>query len=325
MKILFASSSFVSIPIVDALIQRQSSELNAGIELLGIISNPDARSGRGLRENENVIVEKYKAEIPIYQPTTHEELKNLLLELQPDLVVTCAYGRLIKAESLQIPRFGWLNLHFSLLPRWRGAAPVQWGLLSGDLEFGFSIFKLNEGMDTGAIIHQEKVAIDDEACRDEVLLTISQAATHPLLEVISHIESLELTPQSNEGVTLATKITKEQGLIHWNTSSQAIFNQFRALSSDPGIFTNFEGNRIVVTKLSRAFTEQLTPEMESALSTMQPGEFFIPSKSSAHGCVKTSDGFLLIHELKPAGKKAMSCGDFVRGLRLSPYEIRQFS
>jgi methionyl-tRNA formyltransferase len=326
MRVLFASSSFVSIPIIDFLLeQRGMLEREYGIEFLGIISNPNARSGRGLSEASNVIVEKFADQLPIFQPATHDELKNILTELNPDLVITCAYGRLIKRESLEIPQFGWLNLHFSLLPRWRGAAPVQWGLLSGDQEFGFTIFKLDEGMDTGPVIIQRKVSIENEAIRDEVLLSISRAAIAPLFDVIKDIEHANFVKQSSDGVTLAPKISKEMGEIDWSKSSQEIFNLYRALTPDPGVFTHLGEVRLAITKMSVDLSSLSQVDLSEKISLMKPGEFIHPSKSTLIGVVKTSEGCLQIEEVKPAGKKAMSFGDFARGIRLTPQEIRRFS
>jgi methionyl-tRNA formyltransferase len=325
-KILFASSSFVSIPIIDTLLEsREVLEKDHQIEFSGILSNPDTQSGRGRNESANEIVARYRDQIDIFQPASHHELFDLISEISPDLVITCAYGRLIKKKSLELPTNGWLNLHFSILPRWRGAAPVQWGLISGDSEFGFTIFQLDEGMDTGPILYQEKVSISDQETRDEVLLSISRSAIEPLIRTIIDLPRLTPQPQSTVGVTLAPKVTKEMGKVEWDLSAHEIFNRYRGLTPDPGIFTFYDEQRIVITDLALVSPPEMPESVHPLIAELQPGEFTYLTKSASDGIVKCGSEILCIKRVKPAGKKEMTFGDFLRGVRITPLEKRKFS
>jgi methionyl-tRNA formyltransferase len=149
----------------------------------------------------------------VAKPGDISQINQHLLEAQPQLVITASYGKLIPPELLHGPRFGWLNLHFSLLPRWRGAAPVQWAILEGDERTGISIFKLDKGMDTGPIYLQEEVEIRDDVSTQQLLNDLAQLGGDRILDVISMIvQGVRPKPQSQSQITLAPKISKEMDL-----------------------------------------------------------------------------------------------------------------
>ena len=298
MQLSVASSSLVSVPVIEALMASDHS-------IVSIITNPDKEKGRGkkVEPNELALWAEEKG-LSVAKPADTSELNRHLLAAQPQLIVTVAYGRLIPVELLHGPRFGWINLHFSLLPKWRGAAPVQWALLNGDTTTGFTIFKLDKGMDTGPYYVMEEFDISPEDTTESLLHKLGVEGSRSILEVISTIGKTRATPQPLTGATLAPKISKEMGRINWNDSTDHILRQARALQERPGIWSEFNGERISLFNIS----ESLAPN-----SLKAPGEI----ESTKDGLlVRTSDSVVLVGEVVPAGKKRMKSADFARGARI---------
>ena len=245
----------------------------------------------------------------VAKPQDISQINQHLLEVQPQLVITASYGKLIPPELLHGPRFGWLNLHFSLLPRWRGAAPVQWSILEGDEKTGISIFKLDKGMDTGPIYLQEEVHVNDEVSTPELLDQLSVLGGDRILEVVEMIaKGTKPKAQSQSNITLAPKISKEMGLIDWKLSGVAISRLVRAIGDRPGTYSFFRGAklsihgvRIVASDGEERFGGALWSEGDRLL-------------------VKALDCTLEISEVTPAGKKRMKAADFARGARLQADE-----
>ena len=298
MQISVASSSLVSIPIIEAVL---ASEHTLG----SIITNPDKPAGRGKKIEPNDLAKWAEAKgLDVAKPADTSELNRHLLAAQPQLIITCAYGRLIPVELLHGPRFGWVNLHFSILPKLRGAAPVQWALLNGDTSTGYTIFKLDKGMDTGPVYLSKEVNIAETDTTPLLLDKLAKLAVPDLLEVISTIGKTRATPQPLTGVSLAPKISKDMARIDWESPAEMILRQDRALSDNPGIWSVFEGERISLFGLR----EVLAPN-----SLKISGEIEVVNGELL---VRTADSVIAISEVTPAGKKRMSGGDFARGARL---------
>ena len=298
MQISVASSSLVSIPIIEAVL---ASEHTLG----SIITNPDKPAGRGKKIEPNDLAKWAEAKgLDVAKPADTSELNRHLLAAQPQLIITCAYGRLIPVELLHGPRFGWVNLHFSILPKLRGAAPVQWALLNGDTSTGYTIFKLDKGMDTGPVYLSKEVNIAETDTTPILLDKLAKLAVPDLLEVISTIGKTRATPQPLTGVSLAPKISKDMARIDWESPAEMILRQDRALSDNPGIWSVFEGERISLFGLR----EVLAPN-----SLKISGEIEVVNGELL---VRTADSVIAISEVTPAGKKRMSGGDFARGARL---------
>jgi len=299
MQLSLASSSLVSLPVLSAILESEHS-------LVSVITNPDKATGRGKTIIPNELAAwATERELPVAKPADASELNRHLLEAQPQCIITVAYGRIIPVELLHGPRFGWINLHFSLLPKLRGAAPVQWALLNGDTHTGFTIFKLDKGMDTGPIYVQEELVIDDHDTTDTLLEKLGTSGARAIMELLPVIGKTRATPQPLTGATLAPKISKDQGRISWSSSTDYIIRQARALETRPGIWSTFGGERISVHGLSEA----LQPNSLSV-----PGQIELTSESLL---IRTADSVLAISEVTPAGKKRMSGGDFARGARLT--------
>jgi len=251
-QIAIASSSRVGTPLVDALSKSQH-------QLAYVVTNPDRKSGRGLATKANSFVESIsKFDVSVHKPTTHEELHALLLEKPIDLVITASYGRLIKPEELVLPTYGWLNVHFSLLPKYRGASPVQQAILNGDELTGVSIFRLDEGMDTGPIFRRYECQIAPTATTPELLTDLAEFAAGKIGTLLDEIEDgLLPTPQSSEGISFAGKFSKEDGRIFPSHSSVEAERFVRALGDNPGVFLYF-GVIAWVSKL-RSWLNRLAP------------------------------------------------------------------
>ena len=303
MQISVASSSLIAVPIIEAILASEHT-------LASVISTPDRKSGRGQIETPTPLA-KWSEEhgFILAKPFDTPTLNQHLLAVQPQLIITASYGKLIPVEVLHGPRFGWLNVHFSLLPRWRGAAPVQWALLEGDATTGISIFKLDKGMDTGPIYYQEEVEIVASDTTTDLLERMSILAASRIMDVVADIrKGVKPKPQPAAGVTLAPKISKEMAKIDWSTGADAILRQIRALDERPGTWTTFRSERVAIHKVHESLL---------ANTLKKPGEIAIVDGALL---VRCSDSVLEIAELTPAGKKRMSGADFARGARLTTGE-----
>ena len=300
MKVVLASSSDIAQPILEALIHSQH-------QLVAAISMPDKPTGRGRQIQPNsfsMLCERFG--VHVFKPENHIELREVLRELEPDLVITIAYGRLIKAMELSLPKHGWLNIHFSLLPRWRGAAPVQRAILQGDSETGISIFRLEEGMDTGPVYATHRVLLKGNETYGSLLNDLSLLAAPVMLTVLELIEDGESPiPQSEDGAILAPKLSKEEARINWQKSAKEIERQVRAMNPWPIAWTTFNEKRLSILKSS---VRDLAGNPGEILS-LEP--FVI-------GCGEEA---IEIFSLKPEGKAEMSAAEWLRGARISKGEF----
>ncbi|MFY8002551.1 MAG: methionyl-tRNA formyltransferase [Candidatus Nanopelagicaceae bacterium] len=296
MKILVASSS----PLAKDLLNHIN---NSEHQLLGGISSPDRASGRGQSVSSNDFA-SYCQEIGVtcYKPSTNEELADILQKTQAELVITLAYGRLIKTSELQIPKHGWLNVHFSLLPRWRGAAPVQRAIAAGDEQSGVTVFKLEQGLDTGPIYSTLSYPLNDRSRSDEVLKDLSSLCIQPVNQALIMIAAGEpATTQESDGVTLAPKILKGEGRIDWNRDSKMLDRQIRAFQPWPGAYTSFNGTRIEIIEARVSEAHGVAGEVLSINPLL----------------VGTGSGSLEIIRVKPENKREMSSSDWLRGARIT--------
>ena len=296
MKILVASSS----PLAKELLNHIK---NSDHQLLGGISSPDRESGRGQSVSSNDFA-SYCQEIGVtcYKPRTNEELADILQKTQVELIITLAYGRLIKTNELQIPKYGWLNVHFSLLPRWRGAAPVQRAIAAGDEQSGVTVFKLEQGLDTGPIYSTLSYPLNDRSRSDEVLKDLSSLCIQPVSHALRMIAAGErATAQDSEGVRLAPKILKSDGRIDWNRDSKMLDRQIRAFQPWPGAYTSLNGTRIEIIEARVSETAGAAGEVISINPLL----------------VGTGSGSLEIIRVKPENKREMSSSDWLRGARIT--------
>ena len=294
LKLFVASSSLVAKPLISTLLVGKDHQL------LGLITNPDKATGRGMQIEANELATWAQSEkIQTYKPSTHDEIRLIIEKDKPDLVITIAYGQLIPEPLLDLPKHGWINVHFSTLPKWRGAAPVQWAILNGDKESGVSIFKLERGMDTGPIYLMQSIQIESSERSEELLERLSILGSSLTLDSLTLISD-GFTPQaqSAQGVSIAPKFKKSDGQLDWSQSSEQIFNRYRALSDNPGVWSMLADLRIKIDSLRPSY----------ASDQLKPGEILIDSEKFFVG---TSTNVIEIVRLTPAGRNQMSAAEFI--------------
>ena len=297
MKVVIASSSYVSKPLISLLSSSREHEL------IGLITNPDKATGRGMNIVPNELASWGMSNgINVLKPEGRDNLKDLIKTLNPEIVITIAYGQIIPEDFLNLPKYGWINVHFSSLPRWRGAAPVQWAILSADKETGVTIFQLDKGMDTGPVYLSESVSIERDETTEILLTRLSNIGADLAIQSLSKIQTgIKPVAQFNSGVTLAPKITKNDGKINWHENTDEIFNRYRALAGNPGIWTLLGELRLKIDSL----------EISSRVEKISPAEVLI---SDEHLLVGANNGVIEIKTLTPAGRSQMSAAEFIRGL-----------
>jgi len=297
LKVVIASSSYVSKPLISLLSSSREHEL------IGLITNPDKATGRGMNIVANELASWGMSNgINVLKPEGRDNLKDLIKTLNPEIVITIAYGQIIPEDFLNLPKYGWINVHFSSLPRWRGAAPVQWAILSADKETGVTIFQLDKGMDTGPVYLSESVSIERDETTEMLLTRLSNIGADLAIKSLSKIQTgIEPVAQLNSGVTLAPKITKNDGKINWHENTDEIFNRYRALAGNPGIWTLLGELRLKIDSL----------EISNRVEKISPAEVLI---SDEHLLVGANNGVIEIKTLTPAGRSQMSAAEFIRGL-----------
>jgi len=295
--VLIASSSFVSKPLISLLSSSNEHEL------LGLITNPDKATGRGMNIVPNELASWGMSNgINVLKPIGRDNLKDLIKTLNPEIVITIAYGQIIPEDLLNLPKYGWLNVHFSSLPRWRGAAPVQWAILSSDTESGVTVFKLDKGMDTGPVYLTKTVSIEPDETTELLLTRLSNIGADLAIQSLAVIQGgTEPVAQLNSGVTLAPKINKNDGKINWHVNTNEIFNRYRALAGNPGIWTLLGEVRLKIDSL----------EISNRTEKLSPSEVLI---SDEHLLVGANNGVIEIKTITPAGRSQMSAAEFIRGL-----------
>lgn len=299
MKIIFFGTPEFAIPSLKVLLQNK-------YEVVGVVTVPDKFKGRGLKpEPSPVKVFAIENNLKILQP---ENLKDIsfqdeIKKLSPDLGVVVAY-RILPVEVYTIPRFGTFNLHASLLPKYRGAAPIQWALINGEKVTGVTTFFLQEKVDTGNIILQREVEILEEDNFQTLHDKLAKVGSELVLETVKRIEAgnFETIPQKDEEATLAPKITKEICQINWNHKAERIHNLVRALSPSPA----------AQTRLKNKLFKILKTRVTSKKSTEIPGRVIIESEKLL---VNTSDYLISIEEIQPESRKRMTIKEFLLGYK----------
>ena len=294
MRIAVAASPQAAIPTLEMLLESSHS-------LVRIFSQPDRASGRGrVLTPTPVSVWAQEKEIELVRPENALEMSPHLGDV--DLVVTIGYGILLPPEVLSMVKQGFLNLHFSILPRWRGAAPVQRAIEAGDAVTGVTVFKLDRGMDTGPIYCIHRFALDTDITSDELLKELADLGVVAIEDALEKIESGFLpSPQGGEGATKAAKLSREEGEIAWNNEAEIVSAKIRAFTSNPGAWTTIRG---VMHKISAPrITEVKLP----------PGEIQVRDKKVLIGTGSTA---LEIGFITPAGKSELSAISWANGARL---------
>lgn len=294
MRIAIAASPEVAIPTIEALSK-------SSFQLVRVISQPDRPAGRG-KVLTPTPVSQWAIEngVELLRPSNSEEIAAAVEGL--DCVITIGYGVLLPEHILEIPTYGFLNLHFSLLPRWRGAAPVQRAIEAGDSVSGVTVFKLDAGMDTGPIYTVHRFALDSDISSDELLIELGLLGVDAVIESLDKIARNERpVPQPTEGATRAKKLTREEAQIDWSLEAEVVSAKIRAFTSNPGAWTYFRGSVIKVA----------SPHITDV--KLQPGEISLREKKVLIGTASTA---LHIGLITSAGKSAIDSTAWANGARL---------
>ena len=302
MRLLFAGTPDTAVPSLRALIA-------SGHEVVGVLTRPDARAGRGRRMVASPVKEMAQEHgIPVFTPAHPREPEFIatLRELAPEACPVVAYGALLPQEVLDIPEHGWVNLHFSLLPAWRGAAPVQRAVMAGDEVTGASTFRIEAGLDTGPVYGVMTESIRPEDTAGELLARLAEVGAGLLVATMDGIADGSLTPraQSTDGISHAPKLSVPEAEIDWALPALAIDRQVRGCTPDPGAWTTFRGERLGVGPVTNVGPDQ---------PSLQPGRLLADKKSVIVG---TGSGPVLLGTVQPQGKRPMPAADWARGARI---------
>jgi methionyl-tRNA formyltransferase len=278
-----------------------------------VVTRPDREKGRGLTVAATAVkAVAEKVNLRIYQPAgiNRDEAWSLLKELKPDLFIVIAYGQILSQKVLDAPKKFCLNVHASLLPQYRGAAPINWAIIKGEKSTGITVMKMVKEMDAGPVIVQDQVPIADKDTSVSMERELAALAAGLLLSSLEGIEknNYTLTPQSEEGISFAPKLKKQDGLIHWDKTARDIYNLIRGCLPWPGAFTYYRGKLL---KIYKAEAVSL-----SGLPFISPGEIIEISKKAI--LVGTGEGNLRIQELQLEGKKRMGVQEFIAGHKIKP-------
>lgn len=248
MRVVFMGTPDFAVPCLEILI-------NNGYEVVGVVTQPDKPAGRKQSELQAPPVKQYALEhgVPVVlQPVKvrTKEFADSISELAPDLIVTVAYGRIITKTVLDIPRLGCINVHGSLLPKYRGAAPMQWAIINGESETGITTMYMDEGMDTGDMLLTNKIPITQDMTYSELYESLKVLGAQTLLETLRELEArtLKRTPQNHAQATVVPMMKKEMGLVDWNKSAREIHNLVRGTDPWPGAYTYYKGGRLKIWK-----------------------------------------------------------------------------
>ncbi|MCX5657930.1 MAG: methionyl-tRNA formyltransferase [Candidatus Omnitrophica bacterium] len=302
MKIIFWGTSKFAIPVLEKVVQTEH-------RVVAVVTQKDKKQGRHLLfKSPPVKVAAQKLNLTVLQPEdiNSEGFIRQLKSLEPDLFIVASYGKILRASLLFLPRLYSINLHASLLPKYRGAAPINWALLKGETETGVTVIKMNEKMDAGEIIAQEKVSISESDTSMSLGEKLENKGADLVIEVLKLIDSKKarFKPQNDEGATFAPLLKKEDGKIFWNEPAVSIHNKIRALQPWPGAWC------LLNEKLVKLWKTKII----DVDSDKKPGEIAGISKEGI--IVSLGKGSLLIEELQLSSGKRMMAQDFVLGHNL---------
>lgn len=303
LRTVFMGTSHLAESILNSLVE---CEYN----IVGVYTKQDKKVGRKQELSESPVKKiAVKNSLPVFQPLrfnseTIEELKNL----KPDLIIVAAYGKILPKEVLKIPGFGCINVHVSLLPKYRGPSPIQNALLNGEKETGVTIMLMDEGIDTGDILFQEKIKIDKDETSESLTGKLTELSSKTLLKTLPLWIERRISPQKQDHkkATLCQLIEREDGHIFWEDEAENIYNRYRALYPWPGIFTFWKNNG----SLLRLKLIKISVQKTDVQNQKQIGEVFQLGEKIG---VKTLKGIVFLQEIQLEGKKAVSIENFING------------
>ncbi|MFJ6536823.1 methionyl-tRNA formyltransferase [Paenarthrobacter sp. NPDC091711] len=297
MRVLFAGTPAVAVPSLNALVK-------AGFEIVAVLTRPDAPVGRKRVLTPSPVAARAMElgiEV-IHAAKVDAGTTAKIAEFAPDVAAIVAYGGIVPKAALGVPKHGWVNLHFSLLPAWRGAAPVQRSLIAGDDVTGAATFQLEEGLDTGPVFGTLTETVRPGDTAGDLLERLSISGAVLLSQTLSAIDAGQAAPQPQEGeISLAPKLTLDDGRLDWQQPALALNRRARGVTPEPGAWTTLEGQRIKLEPVA------LRPDVKD----VPPGHILVDGRSVLVG---TGSHAVELGRIQPAGKKMMSSADWARGL-----------
>lgn len=308
MKIIYMGTPDFAVPSLEALIK-------AGYEITLVVTQPDRQKGRGKEVAMSPVKEcALKYNIPVFQPLKIKDKENvdILRKYEADIMVVAAFGQILSEEILNMTKYGCINIHASLLPEYRGAAPIQWAVLDGKKKTGVTIQQMAKGVDTGDILAVSETEIGKEDTGESMFDRLMELGAELLIKTLPDIENGKVVPikQDEAKATHAGKITKEMGLINWNDSAEKIERYVRGLNSWPSAYTVFKNKTLKIWK------SELTSCEDNA---KKPGSIIKLDKDYIF--VQCGDGALKVSEVQLEGKKRMSVHDFLLGFPMAINDI----
>ncbi len=296
-KIIFAGTPDFGLPSLKALIKSEDCEV------VLVITQEDKKIGRKqILTSPPIKIEAQKHNIPVLQPKKIIEAKKQISELNPDLMVVIAYGQIIPKEILNIPTYGSINIHGSLLPKYRGSSCVQAPILNGDKETGVTIMKMDSGLDTGPILKQNKIKLAPGETTESLYKKLSKLGADFLLPTLKEYIAGNIKPkaQNNSKASYISKLTKKDGRIDWNKTAEELERFIRAMYSWPGAFTEINGKLLKIIEAGEILN----------INNYKPGNFFLIKNKLAVQCGQNA---LAIKKIQPSGKKIMTAKEFIQG------------
>lgn len=306
MRIVFMGTPDFSVPVLEALAREH--------EVIGVVTQPDKPKGRGKAVLMTPVKEKaLELGLLVYQPAKVRapEFIEVLKELNPDIMVVVAFGQILRKNVLELPAYGCVNVHASLLPKYRGAAPIQWAVINGEKESGVTTMMMDEGIDTGDMLEKAVTVLDPEETGGSLHDKLSRMGAELILSTLKKIEdgTIIRTPQTDENTCYARMLTKSMGDIDWTMDAEAIERLIRGLNPWPSAYTRWNGKTLKIWK-----AQALSEEHEGVC-----GEVVHTGKDSI--LVKTGKGTLALKELQPEGKKRMDVDAFLRGYPVEMHTV----
>ncbi len=307
MKIIYMGTPDFAVTILEKL-------MDVGHDIQMVFTQPDRPKGRGKKLQAPPVAEFAKAhDLILYQPESVKttEVEELFLKAKPDVVIVAAYGKIIPDNLLVIPKYGFVNVHASILPKYRGAAPIQWALRNGDNETGVSIMKLESGLDEGPVFNTATIKIEMNWNKKDLFDVLAVLGASTLVKTLDEIDSLTPIPQNHQDATYAPMFGKKDGCIDFSMAAKDIVNLNRSLLPDDSIYTFINNKRLAFKRVS--FFDNM--EQGNAI----PGTIVSIEKKSIG--IATGKGVLLVSEVQPAGKKGMPIQSFLNGHALKVGDI----
>jgi methionyl-tRNA formyltransferase len=325
MKVVFCGTPQFAVPTLHHLLAQSEFEIAA------VITQPDRPSGRGLQVSPSPVKEAaLAAGLPVYQPEKirSPESQELLQRIAPDCIVIIAYGQIIPARLLPIPKHGWINLHASLLPKYRGAAPINWAIVNGECKTGLTTMRIDAGMDTGDMLLQTEIAIAPRETTPELATRMADAGVPLMLDTLRGIAAgtLPLRPQIHADATYAPLLKKEDGRIDWTRNAQQIYNRMRGFTPWPGSFSTFRGRTCQLAGEPVPDDSQqagpsgpLDPDRRSpSREGLPPGTIRLRQPQLIVSCGGATE--MRVLSVKQEGSKKVDALDFASGARLTDGE-----